>query len=52
MTGTDLFGFLLEDVRLLVFQLAFSENKDSLLKEICTLIAEFNDSTDAVSSSS
>ena len=55
--GADFFGFLVhypEDVqeRLLVFQLPSSEGtvtKEDLLKELCSLIAESNDSSDTVS---
>ena len=55
--GVDLFGFLVhypEDVqeKLLVFQLPSSEGtvtKEGLLTELCSLIAQLNNSSDTVS---
>ena len=55
--GADLFGFLVhhsEDVqeKLLVFQLASTEKtvtKENLLTELCSLIAELNNSSNTVS---
>ena len=55
--GADLFGFLVhypEDLqeKLLVFQLLSSEvtvTKEGLLTELCSLIAQLNNSSDTVS---